>query len=86
MVVPAHLLSEHVLQKSSLGRKMKIIGSLASHLGISDNEFGELLAAGKLSKFWSCYKNLGLRVKKHRDNYITWIDFDEAFSPSWNIG
>ena len=60
---------------------MKIIGSLASHLGISDNEFGELLAAGKLSKFWSCYKNLGLRVKTHRYHYITWIAFDEAFAP-----
>ena len=67
------------LQKSSLGRK-KIIGSLASNLGILDDECEELLSAGKLGKVWSWYKNMGLHTQKHRDHSITWIAFDKAFA------
>ena len=80
MVVPADYSSEYELRKSSLGEK-KRIGSLASHLGILDDEFEGLLAAGKLSTFWSWYKKLGLCVKTHRDHYITRIASDEAFAP-----
>ena len=61
--------------------RKKRIGSLASHLGILDDEFEEILAAGKLSKFWSWYKKLGLHVQTHIDHSISWIDFDEAFAP-----
>ena len=57
------------------------IGSLATQSGVLDDEFDEFLAAWKLSKFWSWYKNLGLHVQTHRDNSITWIGFDEAFDP-----
>ena len=81
MVVPAYYASECVLQKSSLGWKKKRIGLLASHLGILDDEFEELLAAGKLSKVCSWHKNLGLRVQTHRDNSINWIAFDKEFAP-----
>ena len=59
----------------------KRIGSLASHLGILDDEFEEILAAGKLSKIRSWYKNLGMRVKVHEYNSITWIYFEKAFTP-----
>ena len=45
-----------------VGKNKKRIGSLASHLGILDDEFEELLAVGKLSKVRSWYKKLGLRV------------------------
>ena len=58
-----------------------IIGSLASHLGILDGDFGELLAAEKLRESWSWYKNLGMRVQTRRDHSITWIYFDRAFVP-----
>ena len=57
------------------------IGSLASHIGILDDEFEEILAAGKLSKIQSWYKNLGLLVQTHRNHSITWIYFDDTFSP-----
>ena len=80
MVVPADYSSEYVLQKI-FGKKKKIICSLASYLGILDDEFEELIAAGKLSTFLSWYNNLGLRVKTHRDHSITWIYFDKAFTP-----
>ena len=46
-----------------------------------DDEFEELLAEGKLIEIWSWYNNLGLILKTHRDHYITWITFDEAFNP-----
>ena len=36
---------------------------------------------GKLIKVWSWYNNLGLFVQTHRDQSITWIDFDEEFAP-----
>ena len=58
-----------------------IIGSLALHLGISDDEFEELFPAGKLSKVQYWYKKMRLRVQKHRDNYITCIAFDKTFAP-----
>ena len=51
-------------------------GSLASPLGIFDDEFEELLAAGKLSKICSWYNKLGMCVQTHRYNYIKWISFD----------
>ena len=63
-----------------LWRKRKRIGSLASHLGILDDDFEELLDSGKLSKFRSWYKKLGLRVQTLRDHSITWIDFDKALT------
>ena len=58
----------------------KRIGSLASHLGILDDEFEEILTAGNLSKIWSWYNNLGLRVQTHRYHSIIWIDFDHSFA------
>ena len=73
--------SEYILQKSSLGRENKIIGSSESHLAILDDEFEELLAAGKLIRIRYWYNKLGKRVKTHRDHYTTWITFDEVFSP-----
>ena len=51
------------------------IGSLASHLGILDDAFEELLSTGKQGKIRSWYNNIGLCVQTHRDHYITWIDF-----------
>ena len=81
MVVPTDYSSEYLLQKSSLGREKKRIGSLASHLGILDDEFEDIFAAGKISKVWSCYKKLGLCEQTHRYHYITWIHFDKAFAP-----
>ena len=68
------------LRKSSLGKKKKIIGSLASNIGILDNEFEELLASAKISKVWYWYKNMGMRVISHRYNSITWIYFDNVFA------
>ena len=62
-------------------RRKKRIGSLASHLGILDDEFEEVLASGKLSKIWSWYKKLRLCVQTHRDYSITWIGFDNALAP-----
>ena len=41
------------------------IGSFASHLEISDDEFKDLLAAEKLSKFRSWYKNPGMRMQTY---------------------
>ena len=64
------LLAHIRISKIILVKKL-IIGSLASHLGVLDDEFEEYLVAGKLSKVRSWYKNLGLRVKTHRDNSIT---------------
>ena len=63
-----------------MGRK-KRIGSLASYLGILDDEFEELIASGKLSKVWYWYKKLGLGAKTHRYHSITWLAFEKAFSP-----
>ena len=51
------------------------VSSLASHLGILDYEFEELLASGKISKIRSWCKKLGLHVQANRYQYITWIDF-----------
>ena len=81
MVVPADYSSKNVLQKSSLGRGGKRIGSLASHLGIFDDEFGGILAAGNLNKFQYWYKNMGMCVQTHRYHSITQIYFDEALAP-----
>ena len=81
MVVSADYSSKYILQKSSLGRRKKSIGSLTSHIGILNEEFGELLAAEKLSKVWYWYKKLVMHVQTHRDHSIPWIDFDEAFTP-----
>ena len=69
------------LQKPSLGRKKRRIGSLVSHIGILDDEFEEILAAGKQIKVCSWYNNLGVCVKTHRDHSITCIASDEAFAP-----
>ena len=57
------------------------IGSLLSHLGILGYEFEKIISAGKMSKIWSWYKNMVIRVKTHRYNSITWIAFYEAFAP-----
>ena len=73
--------SKYVLQKYSLGRKKKRIYLLASHLGILDDEFEDLLDAGKLSKVWSWYKKLGMHVKTHGYHYITWVAFDGSCAP-----
>ena len=81
MVVPADYASECVLQKSSLGWKKKRIGLLASHLGILDDEFEDIHAAGKKIKVRSWYNNLGLSLKPRRYHSINWISFDEAFAP-----
>ena len=35
------------------GGEKEIISSLASYLGILDDEFEELLSTGKIGKFWS---------------------------------
>ena len=64
-----------------MGKKKKRIGSLVSHLGILDDEFEDIFAAGRLSKVWSWYKKLGLREQTHRYHSTTWIDFFEAFAP-----
>ena len=47
----------------------EIICLLASHLGILDDDFEELLAAGKLSKVRSWYKKMGLSVQTERSFY-----------------
>ena len=73
-------LSEYLLQKSSLISEIRIICSLALHLGILDDEFEEILVAEKISKVRSWYKNLGMRIQTHRYHYITWIDFDKTFT------
>ena len=70
------------LKKSYLGRKKKRVGSLASHLGVLDDDFEEIIAAGKISKVQSWYNNMGLHVQTYRDHSITWIYFDEAFDLS----
>ena len=49
----------------------KIIGSLASHIGILDDEFEDILDACKLSKVWYWYKYMGLHVQTHRYHSIT---------------
>ena len=46
-----------------------------------DDEFEELLDAGKLRKIRSWNNNMGLRLKTHRDHYIIWIVFDKSFAP-----
>ena len=75
------LLVQMSIAKIIFGQKKKRIGSLASHIGVLDDEFEELLAAGKLSKVRSWYKNPGMCVQTHIDHYITWVAFDEAFAP-----
>ena len=67
------------IAKIIVGKK-KRIGSLASHLGILDDEFEEILDVGKLSKIRYWYNKLGLHVQTHRDHSITWIAFDEEFA------
>ena len=54
----------------------KRIGSLASHIGVLDDEFEELLDAGKISKIRSWYNNLVLHVQTHRFHPMNWIGFD----------
>ena len=75
------LLVRICIAKIIFGKKKSRIGSLASHLGIFDDEFEELLDAGNLSKHRSWYKKLGMRLKTHRYHSITWIDFDGEFYP-----
>ena len=58
-----------------------IIGPLASHLGVLNNDYGEILVADNLSKVRSWYNNLGLCVQTHRYNLMTWIAFDDSFAP-----
>ena len=58
-----------------------VIGSLASYLGVLDDEFEELLAAGKLRKVRYWYNNMGLRVQTQRDHSIKWDYFDDLFAP-----
>ena len=71
------LIVQICISKIISGRKNKI-GSLASNIGIFDDGFEEILAAGKESKIESRYEKLRLCVQTHRDNSITWIDFDKA--------
>ena len=59
-----------MLRKSSLGKLKKRIVSLTSNLGILDDEFEELLAAGKLIKVWSWYNKLVMRVQTNIDQYM----------------
>ena len=73
------LLVQIFIAKIIFGKKNRI-GSLASHLRILDDEFEELLAEGKISEVWYWYKNMGLRVQRHTDHSINWIDFEEAFA------
>ena len=68
-------------RKNHLWEEKNRIGSLASHLGILDDEFEGLISVEKLSKVRSWYKNIGMYVQKYRDHSITWISFDEAFYP-----
>ena len=49
MVINADYSSKYVFAKIIFGKK-KIIDSLASNIGILNDDFEELLAAGKLSK------------------------------------
>ena len=81
MVVPADYLSEYVLKNNLWEEENKIIGSLASHLGILYDEFDDILAARKLSKVQSWQNNLGLSVQTNKDHYITWIALYKAFTP-----
>ena len=39
-----------------------IIGPILSHLRVLDDDFEEFLAAGKLSKVRSCFKNMEMHV------------------------
>ena len=68
--------SPNMYCKNHLWEEKKENFSLASHLGILDDEFGEFLAAGKLSKVQSWYKNMGMSVQTHRYHSISWIYFD----------
>ena len=81
VLVTSYDLSEYLFLKLSLRGGLNIIGSLALHLGIFDDGFEELLAAGKLSKVWSWYKKLELCMQTHRDHSIKLIDFDKVFDP-----
>ena len=74
MVVSRDYSSEYVLRKLS---EKKRIGSLASKIGILDDDFEDLLSAGNLSKYWYWCKNLGTSVQKNRYHYITSISFEE---------
>ena len=58
------LLVQICIAKIFFGEKKNRIGSLASYLGILDDEFGELLDAWNLSKVLYWYKKLGMSVKK----------------------
>ena len=59
----------HVRMRISIiflvGGGTTIIGSLASHIGLLDDEFKRFLYAGKLIKVCSWYKNLRLHVKTY---------------------
>ena len=63
MVVPGDYSSKYVLQKSSLEGGKKKIGSLESHIGVLDDKFEKLIAAGKLRKIWSRYNKRVVRAK-----------------------
>ena len=69
MVVPTDYSSEYICKNYLWDEGKKIIGSLASHLGILYDDFEDLLAAGTLSKVWSWYNNLSC-VYKHIDIII----------------
>ena len=57
------LLVRICIAKIIFGKKKERIGSLASHLGILDDEFEDILAKRRLSKFWSWYKKLGMDLQ-----------------------
>ena len=53
----------NVYIENYIGGKQKIIiGPLLSHLRVLDDDFEEFLAAGKLSKLCSWFKNMEIRV------------------------
>ena len=73
------LLARIRISKIILVKKLRI-GSLASHLGVLDDEFEEFLSSGKLRKVWSWYKKVGMRVQTNRDNSINMIILDQSFA------
>ena len=74
------------VHKCFYGNRKMIIGSLASYIGVLYDVFEVFIAARKLSKVCSWYKNMGVHVQIHRYDGITWIVFDEVCAPlQWEL-